>query len=246
MDCERYLEALSARLDGEDVGIPVAALEEHLAGCPRCRAGAERTERVWRAARLHPAEPVPDLTDTILAAVAAAASAEGPAVTRAMASVARGSAPVVRSTRRRRLAARLAADGGGTPGVIRLSLLLVALTQLLAALPALFGDDLGATIHVAHEQGAWGLALAAGLALGAWQPTRASALLPLLGVFVGCLGLMAALDIASGRVAPTAEVPHLMVAIGVGLLWLASHPAARPGQWQRPPSLPGARRGAPA
>ncbi len=129
------------------------------------------------------------------------------------------------------------------PSLIRLALFLVAAAQVIIAVPALFGDDLGATIHVAHEQGAWGLALAAGMAFGAWRPTRATAMLPVLSVFVVCLGFMTALDISAGRVAPSAEAPHLMAAFGLVLLWLESHPplamrtgpasAPRPAQGRR-------------
>jgi predicted anti-sigma-YlaC factor YlaD len=36
--CERYREALSARLDGEDPGISEDAIESHLVSCSDCRA----------------------------------------------------------------------------------------------------------------------------------------------------------------------------------------------------------------
>jgi predicted anti-sigma-YlaC factor YlaD len=215
MDCEQYREAISAGLDGEDTGVPADLVARHLARCPSCRVLAERMGQVARAARLYPAEAVPDLTEVILGAVAA------------------DPAPGI-AARRRRPAAAIAGDGGGAPGIIRFALLLVAAAQVLAAVPALFGDDLGATIHVAHEQGAWGVGLAAGLAFAAWRPPRAGALVPLLGAFVACLGLMTALDIAAGRVVPSAEVPHLMAAVGLALVWLESRPKPFPRRWPRP------------
>jgi len=221
--------------------MPAAALQEHLGACPACRTWAERARAATRAMRLHPADPVPDLTESILAAIAAAPAIAGP--------------------RRARLRSRLAdwggdtrslgcpAPGGGArspaeaPSLVRLALFLVAGAQVIIALPALFGDDLGATIHVAHEQGAWGLALAAGMAFGAWRPTRATAMVPVLGVFVACLGLMTALDISAGRVAPSAEAPHLMAAFGLVLLWLESHPplALRTGPASAPHPAAGRR-----
>ena len=112
------------------------------------------------------------------------------------------------------------------PSLIRLALALVAIAQAFIALPALVGDDLGATVHVAHEQAAWGLALAAALALAAWKPERAAAFLPLLAIFVGCLAVLATVDVIAGRVAPTSELPHVMAAVGVGLLWLEAHPGS--------------------
>jgi predicted anti-sigma-YlaC factor YlaD len=69
MDCERCRTALSARLDGEDPGVPPAALDSHLAGCAACREFATGAERLHRLARVTPAEPVPDLSGPILAAI---------------------------------------------------------------------------------------------------------------------------------------------------------------------------------
>jgi predicted anti-sigma-YlaC factor YlaD len=69
MDCERCRTALSARLDGEDPGVPPAALDSHLAGCAACREFANGAERLHRLARVTPAEPVPDLSGPILAAI---------------------------------------------------------------------------------------------------------------------------------------------------------------------------------
>jgi predicted anti-sigma-YlaC factor YlaD len=113
-----------------------------------------------------------------------------------------------------------------TPAVIRVTLALVAVAQLFIAAPALVGRDLGATVHVAHEQGAWGLALAAALALAAWRPARATALLPFLAVFVVSMGVLSLSDVAAGRVTPGAELPHLMAAVGLALLWREAHPPA--------------------
>ncbi|HZQ58843.1 MAG TPA: zf-HC2 domain-containing protein [Acidimicrobiales bacterium] len=113
-----------------------------------------------------------------------------------------------------------------TPSVVRLTLALVAAAQAVGAIPALVGNDSGATLHIAHEQGAWGLALAAALALAAWRPARAAALLPFLGVFVVTMSALTLADVAGGRVAPAAELPHVMAAIGLVLLWLETHPPA--------------------
>jgi len=40
MRCTRFREAISARLDGEDPGLPTEQLDAHLAGCPDCRSWA--------------------------------------------------------------------------------------------------------------------------------------------------------------------------------------------------------------
>ena len=71
MDCTLYREAVSARLDGETTGLASAALDEHLAICPACRVWADAAQRVTRRARVGLADPVPDLTDTIMASLVA-------------------------------------------------------------------------------------------------------------------------------------------------------------------------------
>ncbi len=72
MGCETWREALSARLDGESSDVLSEALDAHLHTCPDCSAWAKRLERLHRATRIAPAVSVPDLTEEILAAAAAA------------------------------------------------------------------------------------------------------------------------------------------------------------------------------
>jgi predicted anti-sigma-YlaC factor YlaD len=69
MSCEQYREVASARLDGEPLPIPEADLDAHLASCAGCAAWYATARRVTRLARIAPAEPVPDLTASVLAAV---------------------------------------------------------------------------------------------------------------------------------------------------------------------------------
>lgn len=70
MDCERWRDALSARLDSEPLGVDEALLDAHLAICPACGDHAEALARLHRGLRVRPADEVPDLTDSILAATA--------------------------------------------------------------------------------------------------------------------------------------------------------------------------------
>jgi hypothetical protein len=72
MRCERAQPLLSARIDGEHISRAAApAVDAHAATCPSCAAFLERSARVRAAVRIRPAEPVPDLIDPIMAAVAA-------------------------------------------------------------------------------------------------------------------------------------------------------------------------------
>jgi hypothetical protein len=165
--------------------------------------------------RIRPVEAVPDLVAPILAAIDAEPSGRGP------------SHSVSKS-----------AGDPSTPSVVRLTLAMVAASQVLIALPAVWGNDLGASVHVAHEQAAWGLALAAAFAFGALRPARAAGLMPPLAVFVASMTALALADVAAGRTAPSGELPHLMALLGLGLLWLEAHPDVlmrhlRPGT--RPP-----------
>jgi predicted anti-sigma-YlaC factor YlaD len=199
MDCQFYREAVSARIDGELGALESAALDGHLSGCGACRAWAEAATRVTRAARVAPAEVVPDLTGSIMVALATDAGRR----------------------------AKVAPPPPGSPvGIARFGLLMVGLAQLCLAVPALLGDDGGAPIHIAHEQGSWFLALAVGLLVVAWRPWRAAAILPLVAALVVGLGSTMVLDIAAGRTQAAAEAPHGLAFLGLGFLWVLAYPTA--------------------
>jgi predicted anti-sigma-YlaC factor YlaD len=70
MRCDDIREAVSARLDGEElpVGVDAAAVDRHLATCTACAAHAAAAERLHRQVRVRSAEPVPDLVGPIMAA----------------------------------------------------------------------------------------------------------------------------------------------------------------------------------
>ena len=61
MDCDRCRAAISAKLDGEDPGLPDATLESHLAECAGCRDFAAGSARVHWMIRVTPAQPVPEM-----------------------------------------------------------------------------------------------------------------------------------------------------------------------------------------
>ena len=71
MDCTTAHEALSARLDGELSPVMGTELDDHLDGCPSCRARAAELTRVTRRARLRAAPQVPDLAPAVVARVRA-------------------------------------------------------------------------------------------------------------------------------------------------------------------------------
>ncbi|MEA3075975.1 MAG: hypothetical protein QOF60_883 [Actinomycetota bacterium] len=66
--CAEVREALSARIDGEDVGIDDADVDAHVATCEGCRSFAERAGALDRRVRLSAAPEMADLSGPVLAA----------------------------------------------------------------------------------------------------------------------------------------------------------------------------------
>src|SRR4051794_39971112 len=118
--CAEVRFALSARLDGEDPGQPPGEIEEHLAACASCVTWQQAAHQVTRGVRVQAAR-VPDLTDSIMAAVAAQAAERRPAAAPA--------GPDREAQARRQ--------------VLRLAVAAAAVVQLALALPALL-DPTGA------------------------------------------------------------------------------------------------------
>jgi len=77
MRCDRFREAISARIDGEDPGLPDGTLDAHLGACAGCRAWQEHAHAVTRRARLGGPFLDHDLTSRVLAATPAAATGRG-------------------------------------------------------------------------------------------------------------------------------------------------------------------------
>jgi predicted anti-sigma-YlaC factor YlaD len=78
MDCERSRTAISARLDGEDVGARADAVAAHVASCAACRAFQDAAASLHAQVRVVPAPRVPDLTSRILGAIGAEGGAASP------------------------------------------------------------------------------------------------------------------------------------------------------------------------
>ncbi|WP_346622163.1 zf-HC2 domain-containing protein [Blastococcus montanus] len=191
MPCLTYREALSARLDGEPLGMPARELDEHLSACPRCAAWAAAAEQVTRRARLAPAPPVPDLTASVLAALPR-------------------ELPGARTAARARIA--------GT--ALRLVLLAVGVAQAALAGPVLVSGagSMSAPVHLAHETAAWNLAVAAAFLAVAAAPRLASGALPFLGSFVALLLPVTLADLDAGHVHADRAAGHLLLLAGVLLV----------------------------
>jgi len=201
MQCQPCREAISARIDREDPGAPDHLVDQHLATCAACRAFAVGASSVRRRVSIRPADPVPDLTASILA------RAHGRSGRQATATV-----------------------GERTSHWSRWALLAVALTQIaLAAPPVLLGHEAGATVHLARELGAWDLAMAAALLLVAFRPRRAAGLVPFAAALAVAMVGGAAIDVATGRTQLISEMHHLLELSGVWLLVVISRLPAEDG-----------------
>ncbi len=112
--------------------------------------------------------------------------------------------------------------------LVRIGLVVVAVAQIALAVPGLiFGADEGAPIHIAHEVGAWDLALAIGLLFAAARPLRAVGMLPFAAALSVGLVLTAVVDIVNGRQPALFEIAHLMELAGTTLLWMLTAPRPR-------------------
>jgi predicted anti-sigma-YlaC factor YlaD len=202
MRCADCREALSARLDDEELPEERAEVDGHLAGCADCRRYAERAAHVTRLARTGLVEPVPDLVDAVRHAVPAPPRIRLEAVLRVL----------------------LAVIGVGQLGL--------ATSDVLAATGDQHGGngmDGASLTHFSHESCAWNLALAVGFLCVAIRPARTRGMLPLVGAFVGVLAALSAVDLALHRVAGSRLLSHGLVVLGlvvlVGLARVAAHPS---------------------
>src|SRR3954462_10157529 len=200
MPCLRFREAISARLDGEDLGMPASELDGHLDGCAECAGWAVQAGRVTRRAGLGAAPAVPDLTATVLAAL----PRELPGV-----------AAAARS--------RLVGTG------LRLALLVIGAAQAGLAWPALTSGraSMSAPVHMAHETGAWNLGLAVAFLAVAAAPRLAAGALPFLGTFTALLVPVTLADLAAGRVTADRATVHLLLLAGLALVSVVAWRARR-------------------
>jgi predicted anti-sigma-YlaC factor YlaD len=237
VDCERYREALSARLDGEDEPIEPALVDAHLAGCAGCRQWEREAIAVTRLVRLRPMVSTPPSVESLMAGFS--------------------TTPTDRTSGRR---FGLAALRGvfGAAGKRRLVMALRVLLGLFGAAQFVLGIAQAATAastehlhgsgHVFHESAAWNVAIGAGFAWIATRRATPAGALPMLTAFVALLALLSASDLLNGTVETTRLISHGFVLAGYGIVVALSRPALDPGrppagrqgppwQWRRPAAL---------
>jgi predicted anti-sigma-YlaC factor YlaD len=200
VDCSHYREALSARMDGEELPIPAADLDEHLAGCAACRDWQHGAAELTRRLRVRPAAATPDLAAAVTAAADHIPRRKRP----------RWSWP--RSSWPRLLLA-----------VVAVCQLGLGLAQMTAVGPGLAhghhgGEPLGG--HLFNESTAWNFALGIGLLASAVTVRAVAGLIPVLAVFLLALTGFSVLDLVHGEVPVSRLLSHGFLVLGLVLLLL--------------------------
>jgi predicted anti-sigma-YlaC factor YlaD len=112
----------------------------------------------------------------------------------------------------------------------RYALGVVAATQLVLTLPALFGaNGIDSSIHLAREAGAFSAALSVAFLVVALQPKRAEGLLPMVVPLVLAIVATAVVDLVGGRTGFGSESVHVLDVAGGLAVWRLAHEGhARP------------------
>lgn len=105
----------------------------------------------------------------------------------------------------------------------RVGLVVVAVAQLVLAVPLLLGHAPMASDHTSREIGVTEIALAVGLLAAAWRPWRAAGMLPVVASLALGLAAISVFDVLDGHVPLLAELPHLLPLAGALMLWQVRH-----------------------
>jgi predicted anti-sigma-YlaC factor YlaD len=227
VQCAELRESLSARLDGESTSDD-DVLDRHVEACPGCRSWQEQAVALRRTMLVREAPPVPDLSERILANVVPP-RADKWAVRIALAVV--GLAQAGLGFGDLLLKGAEHAGHAGTAG--------------MADMPGMTGMTTAS--HLGSESAAWNIAIGIGLLWAALRPRFATGLLPAFAGFVLVLGIVSAVDASGGDVAAGRLSSHVLVVVGVALLFvlhrqLRRSPAPVPKSARRLPGRPASRR----
>jgi predicted anti-sigma-YlaC factor YlaD len=191
MLCTDVRASLSAGLDGEMPALPPDVVDHHLGACAGCRRWRDEVTALHRTLRVQPAEPEPDRTEEILAALP-----------------------------HRRPVVDERVTGLRIITLIIAIVQFVASVPLLFASDSAMGGHVMDDGHLERHIGVFALAMAVGLLVVAWRPERARAMLPILGVLVAGLIWSCFGDIWNGRPVPGNLVAHGADIAGFAAVWL--------------------------
>jgi predicted anti-sigma-YlaC factor YlaD len=202
VDCSTCREALSARLDGEDEGVPTDQVDAHLETCASCQEWHEASTALTRTLRVRPATPVPDLTAAILDAAP----------------------PITPSAPRGWLLRTLL-------GGVAIAQLTLGLAQVLGTSTSVHGSRTTGvdSSHLFNESTAWNLALGLGLLWTALRPTATAGMLPVTAAFVAVLIPYSTSDLINGTATASRVLTHSLLVAALALLALVHFRDRDPG-----------------
>jgi predicted anti-sigma-YlaC factor YlaD len=117
---------------------------------------------------------------------------------------------------------------------LRLALLAVGVAQAVLAWPVLASGAgaMSAPVHMAHETGAWNLAVGAAFLAVAAAPRLAAGALPFLGTLAALLVPVTVADLGAGHVHADRAAAHVLLVAGVALVaavaWRGRRPQVEP------------------
>ncbi|ASO20700.1 putative anti-sigma-YlaC factor YlaD [Actinoalloteichus hoggarensis] len=193
MNCAKYREAVSARIDGETAVLPESEITGHLGSCTACQAWERSVTELRRSMHVRAAPEVPDLTARIMTLPYRAAPQRPPM---------------------RRILLGLVAIAQIVLGAAQL----FGFGEHVHAAhePGLMAG------HLINESAAWNLALGVGLLWAAVRTHAAAGQLPMLGGFALVLGVVSIADLIAGLATPERVLSHGLVFVGVILLIFVS------------------------
>ena len=120
---------------------------------------------------------------------------------------------------------------------LQAALLLIAVGELVLAIPDLLGHPSGVVgdIDVARRLGAFQAAYAVGLIVVAIRPTKARALIPLTAALAAAMVGAAIADIVQGSAPAISEAQHSLEISGLLLVWLLASRRGWPRHARRSP-----------
>ncbi|GIF45669.1 putative anti-sigma-YlaC factor YlaD [Asanoa ferruginea] len=107
----------------------------------------------------------------------------------------------------------------GRRQVLRIAVGVLAIAQLISAVPVLLGPEGALGAHATREMACFDIALAVGFALAALRPERARALVPVAFVLALCLAVTSAIDVLNAQTAVLHEIGHLAAVAQAAALW---------------------------
>lgn len=102
----------------------------------------------------------------------------------------------------------------------RLGLACVGGVQLVLALATVLTAETAVGSHASRELGSFAVALGVGFLLAAWQPRRASGLLPVVAALAACLTVTGLVDVLSADATAVGESVHAVELLGLAFVWI--------------------------